>query len=380
MSGPSFIFAGGGTGGHIFPALAIAGALRASADVRTHVVCSDRPLDAQMLEASVARGEVDRFTSIPARPFGLRPRALGRLVASWGVCVRAVRAIIQSEKAEAESVTLVAMGGFVSAPAVQAARAERCRVVLVNLDAAAGLANRWIARRVDERFAVVAAPDKPAGLDWTVVHPIVRAGVLVPRSPADARRAFGLDPERPTLLVTGGSQGARSINNFIAAFVARHRASLRNWQVIHQCGSEDPGALEMLYEAAGVRALVVPFIDSMADAWAAADAALARAGAGTVAEAWATATPTLFLPYPYHADLHQRRNAEPLVAAGGSLLAADLIDPGSNLEAHGGALLGLIEGNPERERMRAALRGLGPADGASSISATLLGGFRRDPL
>ncbi|MBZ0171993.1 MAG: hypothetical protein K8E66_06405, partial [Phycisphaerales bacterium] len=125
---------------------------------------------------------------------------------------------------------------------------------------------------------------------------------------------------------------------------------------------------------AGVRAVVTPFIESIRWAWGAADCAVARAGAGTVAEVWATATPTLFLPYPYHADHHQRLNAGPLVACGGAFLGEDLIDAGRTLEAHGGSLLRLLENGDQRELMRVAMRALGPADGASRIGERLLTG------
>lgn len=375
MNTPTLIFAGGGTGGHIFPALAIAQSARERAGVRSHFVCSDRPLDAELLESASRDALADAWTPIPARPFGLRPRAFARLLASWGECVRRVRKIIRDERERlGEHVVLVAMGGFVAAPAVQAARAERCPVVLVNLDAVPGLANRWIARRTRHRFAVTSRPEKPPGLDWRVIAPIVRKELRHLPDPESARASFGVSPDAPTLLITGGSQGARTINALMVALVEARPDAFRTtrWQIIHQCGRDDAETLSAIYEAAGISAHVTPFIGSMANAWAAADAAVARAGAGSVAEAWATLTPTLFLPYPYHADQHQRLNALPLVDREAALLGTDRIEPGPNLETNGPALLTLLEDAPRREAMNAALHTLGPADGADSIADFLL--------
>lgn len=375
MSGRTFIFAGGGTGGHIYPALAIGDALRRRGAVRTIVVCSDRPLDSELLTRSVDAGEVDAFVPIPARPFGLRPGAMARLLGSWGRCVRATRSLIRGERDAGRSVRLVAMGGFVAPPAVQGARAEKCPVCLVNLDAAPGLANRWIARRVPLRFAAGRDPGRPAGIRWEVVPPIVRRSILEAPPARAARSAFGLDPDRPVLLVTGGSQGARSINAFLMAFAGAHAELMRagGWQVLHQSGSEEDDRLTAHYRDLNLPAAVFRTIGSMGEAWGAADCAVGRAGAGTVAEVWATRTPALLLPYPYHTDEHQRLNAEPLAGVGGIVLGKDRIDAGENLRAHGGALRTMLTDPGTREAMRAGLETLGPADGADRIAASLLG-------
>jgi UDP-N-acetylglucosamine--N-acetylmuramyl-(pentapeptide) pyrophosphoryl-undecaprenol N-acetylglucosamine transferase len=376
MTVRSFIFAGGGTGGHIFPALAIAEALRAIAPVRTTVVCSDRPLDADLLARAVAEHQTDAFVPIAARPFGARPRMLAALARSWGPSLRRVRALIQEERATGAEVAMVAMGGFVAAPAVQAAHAERCPVALVNLDAVPGLANRWIARRARPRFAVVAAPDTPRGVAWTVTPPIVRRSVLEPIDPREARRSLGLDPDAPTLLVTGGSQGARTINAFMILFSQAHAEALKDqrWQILHQSGADHAEAMTRHYHDLQIPARVEPTFAAMGPAWAAADAAVGRAGAGTVAESWATRTPTLFLPYPYHKDQHQRRNALPLAERGAALLGVDRIDPAANFRDNAPALFALLADSDHRQAIADALARLGPADGADAIARALLAG------
>ena len=234
MSRPVAIFAGGGTGGHIFPGVAIAEHLEESVPgCELHFVCSVRPGDAAMLKATGRP-----FSAIAAQPFGLRPRSLLRFLGSWGESVRAMRGLIAAKRT-AGPVVVVAMGGFVAAPAAQAARAERVPVVLVNLDAVPGRANRWIARHA--RRVLTAA--KVPGSDWEYVRPIIRRSAMAPGDRATCRRMFNLDAGRTTLLVTGASLGARTINEFMLAWVERHAALLRGWQVIHQTGQGEHEAL-----------------------------------------------------------------------------------------------------------------------------------------
>ncbi len=361
MSGQrTFLFAGGGTGGHIYPALAIAEHLTRSPSVRCVFLCSDRPLDAEILTR-----EGVPFDIIPAKPFSVRPRAFIRFAASWGGAVRISRAIIARERAA--TVHIVAMGGFVAAPVVQAARVERCPITLVNLDAVPGKANRWIARHAARVFT--AAPVD--GAAWTRVPPIVRAGATAGRSAAECRRALGLDPDRATLLVTGASQGARSINRLLIRMVADRAPDFRNWQVIHQTGANEDAPVRDAYQAAQIRAVVRPFIVEMGLAWGAADLAVSRAGAGSVAEAWSNRVPTIFLPYPYHRDQHQRANARPLEEAGAAVIVQDRIEEAANAADAGAILARLMKDDSERNRIRDSLARLGPADGAARIAAAL---------
>lgn len=367
MHARAFVFAGGGTGGHIYPALAIAEQLLHH-DPAAHVrfLCSTRPLDAEILKGETLADRPCVFSPIPAFPPTPRPLALARFVWNWGGAVRAARATLRELASGdlARPATLIAMGGFVSAPAARAARAERSRLVLVNLDAVPGRANRWIATQTREIFS--AAPVARAG--WTVVPPIVRRAALAPGDRARCRERLHLDPATPTLLVTGASQGAESINAMLRALAPR----LRGWQVIHQTGRVGVEPTRDAYNAAGVRALVEPFFREMGLCWGAADLGVSRAGAGSVGEAWANAVPTLFLPYPHHKDQHQAFNARPLVDAGAARLYTDHADPARNSRDAGEALLELLASPAALAGMRESFRSLGPADGAAQIAAALL--------
>lgn len=361
----TLIFAGGGTGGHIFPALAIAEQARKLAPgVRCIFVCSHRPLDSQILTKEGAE-----FRVVPAMPFGVRPRALVRFARSWGPSIRAGRALIRECRASGSDVRVIAMGGFVAAPIAHAAVAERATLLLVNMDAIPGKANRWIARKADR--IVTSAPVE--GEPWERIPPIVRAAALASKDAGECRRALGMNAERQTLLVTGASQGAKSINQLLISLVDSKPDVFRDWQVIHQTGANEEAGVRRAYEAAGVPALVQPFFDGMGLAWGAADLAVSRAGAGSVAEAWANAVPTIFLPYPYHKDQHQRFNAGQLVEAGAAVLNEDLIDAERNLNGAGMTLALLMTEPQARVKMKGAFGALGPANGAERIARIIVG-------
>lgn len=368
MSAAGVVFAGGGTGGHLFPAVAVLERLRErTPDTRALFLCSTRQIDARILRAQGVP-----FEPIPAAPLSTRPLGLARFLRSWGGALRAAREAIRRMQAECGGgpVRVLATGGFVAAPVVQAARVERLPILLLNQDAPPGKANRWIARHAAKVFTV-AEVGRPG---WERIPPVVRREAIAPGDRAECRRQLGLDPARPVLFVTGASQGSRSVNEFLASFVRAEAELLRRegWQVVHQTGSQDNAPWQAAYREAGVPAIVEQFFDAMGLAWGACDCAVSRAGAGSVAEAWANRVPTLFLPYPYHRDQHQRQNAEPLARAGGATIETDHIAAPANMEHAAPALLALLRDPPRRDAMRAALAALGPVDGADRLAQALL--------
>lgn len=376
------IFAGGGTGGHLYPGLAIAEALRSpvgSRGTKCLFICSDRPLDARILDAAGAT-----FVPSPAQPLSARPRGLMRFFKSWGRAVRDARGVIRAAKREAGDgkVVVVAMGGFVAAPVVQAAKVERVPVMLVNLDAVPGKANRFIASRIRSRggatgtgnvFSTIPVRGDGAGGagEWPTIGPIVRSQALASGDVATCCRSLGLDPTIPVLMVTGGSQGAKSINALVVELAGRETELFRGWQVLHQCGKGEAEGVLHAYLGAGLdrsRVVVQEFSERMGDWWGAAELAVCRAGAGSVAEAWANRVPTVFLPYPFHKDEHQRWNAEPLAVVGAAAIEKDHVDAGKNLAHAGATIVALMRDAPRRRVMRDALEKLGPANGAAEVA------------
>ncbi|MBB6442168.1 UDP-N-acetylglucosamine--N-acetylmuramyl-(pentapeptide) pyrophosphoryl-undecaprenol N-acetylglucosamine transferase [Phycisphaera mikurensis] len=362
-------FAGGGTGGHVYPNVAVAERLgpmlaeRGKA-LRAVYAVSDRAVDARVCEA-----EGLEAVALPARPAATRPDRALRFAAAF----RRARAVAARRVAADRPAALLATGGFVSGPAVAAARRAGVPTALITLDAVAGRAARWLARGCDARFLAVAGAGLPEAK--TVGYPLRSASLAAGRDPGEARAGYGLNPRHPTLLVFAGSSGAETINRGSPAFFADRARDprLRGWQVLHLTGGKLLAETRAAYAAAGVAAAVRGYEPAMGRAWAAADLALTRCGAGGVAEARANAVPCVFLPYPWHRDGHQERNAGPLVAAGGAVVTPDRVAPAANAASLGDTLLPLLENPARRAAMRAALRAMPATDAATALAAWLLG-------
>jgi UDP-N-acetylglucosamine--N-acetylmuramyl-(pentapeptide) pyrophosphoryl-undecaprenol N-acetylglucosamine transferase len=361
----SIVFAGGGSGGHLSPGLAIAERLITVApEIGSVFLCSDRKVDAMMLREAGAN-----FVSMPARPPSLRPVALLRFVRAWFAAGAAAERALREHGAR----HVVSLGGFVSAPVVRRARRMGIPVTLLNLDATPGRANRSVARWASHVWSAVRAKGLP-GWDGSVTGFPVRRSAIAPGDAARCRVELGLDPARHTLLVTGASQGATSLNRFMPHFAEQRASLLAGWQVLHLAGSmpdAEIAALADRYARAGVQAKVIPFLHRMGLAWGAADVALTRAGANSVAEAALNRVPCLFVPYPYHRDLHQRENARELVEAGAAAIALDAIEPEANMQVMGRLLESLVTDGPARDRMAAALAAQPRVDAAERIARRL---------
>lgn len=300
------LFVGGGTGGHLAPGVAVAEGLAA----RGHDVAF-----------AIAGRDVERAL---LGPRGLEHHALFRgglgrpapwRLAVWFAAVRRWRALL----AERSPDVVVVLGGWVALPVVIAGTGAR-PTVLLEQNAHPGRVQRALSGRVDHVCLAYDGDAMPRGRATTTVtgNPLRD---LAPLAAADARARLGLDPRRATLLLMGGSQGAADVNRLAGALVAVVAETGAPWQVLHITGAGRHG-VEGSSARVDVPVVRVPFVDDMAAAYAAADVAVCRSGAITVAELAATGTPALFVPYPHHADDHQRKNAAPLVQAGG----ADVVD------------------------------------------------------
>lgn len=336
-------------------------------------VVSNRAIDAKIMEGQ-------KFPSVasPARPMLMSLMGMIRFVRGWQDAEQHATTVLNHPRgAKRPSTVVVAMGGFVAAPFVSAAENAGVPVIMVNLDAVPGKANKYIARRADRIFTAAQVPTGHRGKKmWIDVPPIVRKSATSGRPREACRILLGLDPKRPVLMITGGSQGLRSLNDFITAFAAspsgQNILKTGRWHVLHQTGRNLDDAARAIYRDADIDATVVPFNEQMGDWWGAADAAVCTAGAGNIAEIWMNKVPSLLLPYPHHKDQHQKFNAAPVVNAGGALLGRDHIDPAANLRENGAALESLLSDESRRATMRMNLEKLGPADGATRIARALL--------
>jgi UDP-N-acetylglucosamine--N-acetylmuramyl-(pentapeptide) pyrophosphoryl-undecaprenol N-acetylglucosamine transferase len=304
------VLAGGGTAGHIEPALALADALRRQ-DPKVEITClgTERGLETRLVPQ---RGyELALIPPVPL-PRTLTPRLLtvpGRLRGA----INAAAAVLDRARAD----VLVGFGGYVATPGYLAARKRRIPIIVHEANPRAGLANR-LGSRFTEHVAV-SHQDSSLPHATFVGIPLRREITTLDRlaSGDKARSYFGLMPDLPTLLVFGGSQGARSLNRAAVAAAPAFRAA--GVQVLHIVG---PKNTEQPEPAAGPQYVTLPYCDRMDLAYAAADVAMCRSGAMTCAELAAVGLPAVYVPLP-HGNGEQRLNAEPIVAGGGGLLVED---------------------------------------------------------
>ncbi len=363
-SKPLIVFAGGGTGGHLYPALAIIEWFRDHhPDVRFEFFCTERSIDARIL----SKWNVP-FTTQPVRPFGLNPRSAIRFLRAWRQSIKLCTDLFSRES----PAVVVGAGGFGSGPAVKAALKRGIPTALLNPDAIPGRANRYLGRQVRAIYAQWdgAAACFPASSTVIVTGCPVRKEFSDPGSGME-HALFGLDPALKTLLITGASSGARTINEAVMD-LASDLAQVNGWQILHISGELDAKRLEEAYEVANVRASVVPFTHEMAAALRIANLALSRAGAVTLAELAVTTTPAVLVPYPFHKDDHQTANAKMLVRQGSAIRITDLKSATANAAQLRTELLPLMRRPDLLARMAAKAKQGGARDAAQAISQHLL--------
>jgi UDP-N-acetylglucosamine--N-acetylmuramyl-(pentapeptide) pyrophosphoryl-undecaprenol N-acetylglucosamine transferase len=341
----------GGTGGHVFPALAIAGALRASREIVW--LGTRRGIEARLVPAA---GYPVEWIDVE----GLR----GKGVARWlGAPLQILKAVAQARRALARRSpgVVLGLGGFASGPGGIAAWLSGAPLVIHEQNAVAGLTNRWLAR-----IAACRAEGFPGSF------PASRAAVYVgnPVRPEIAalpppRQRFESRSGPMRLFVFGGSQGATALNRLVPAAVALLPESRRP-RVLHQTGAKDREATEAAYRAAGIDADVRPFVEDMAAAYADADLVISRSGASTVAELAAAGIGAILVPFPAAVDDHQTRNAEWL----GRVSAAQVVPEAGLTEAELANRLATLFGNG-RSRLLAmaeAARALAVTDAARRVA------------
>ena len=355
MSRPSILIAGGGTGGHVFPALAVADSLTRMADVDVVFVGTERGLEARV---------------VPARGYALETLVVEPM--KGGGVARAVRGGVVAGAATLRSSSILArvrpsavlsVGGYAAGPVSLAAAVARVPVALLEPNAVMGLANR-----------VLAPMCRRAYVAWPEAARFTRAGAMRAYG-VPLRDGFTPDPyvARGTarVLVLGGSQGARALNERMPDAIARARRAVGNVTVVHQTGKEKVDEVRAAYAREGIDdALVTPFIEDVAAAMREADVIVGRAGASTVAEITAVGRASILVPFPFAADDHQAKNAAAVAAAGGALAIRQEAADGVRL---GRELALLLGDDAARVTMAARAASLGRPRAADDIAADLLG-------
>ena len=295
------ILAGGGTGGHVIPALAIAQELRARYQAEVKFIGTARGLENKLVPAAgfdLALIEVGALKNVG---FATRLSTLWQLP---GAVFRS-RRILREFRPE----VVIGVGGYASGPAVLAAEMAGIPTLIFEPNLVPGFANRVVARWASAAAVHFEETRRFFPNAEVTGVPVRQEFFSIPPRPADSP---------PTLLVFGGSQGAAALNRVMMKSAAALKQA--GWSVIHQTGERDYNQVQSAYQQSGISAEVIPFIDRMPEAFARADLLLCRAGAATVAEITAAGKPAIFVPFPRAADDHQRCNAEALLKAGAAVL------------------------------------------------------------
>ena len=350
------VLAGGGTAGHVEPAMSVADALRRhDPDVGITAVGTERGLETRLVPARGYSLELIPPVPLPRRPTPDLLTVPGRLRDA----VRACERVLARTGADA----VVGFGGYVSLPAYLAARRLRVPLVVHEANARPGLANRLGARMT--RHVGVATPDVRLPHATHVGIPLRRSIATLDRRARrdEARAFFGLEPDRTTLLVFGGSQGARRLNETMGE--AASAVLSTGAQVLHARGRDQQVTVAEPDQERARRYHVLEYVDRMDLAYAAADVVVSRAGAMTCAELAAVGLPSVYVPFPI-GNGEQRFNALPTVRAGGGVLVDDADFTPEWVAA---TLPGLL-GDPQRlERMSRAAEALGRRDADDRVVA-----------
>ena len=395
-----YVFAGGGSGGHLYPGLAVAEMLRElDATARVLFVATRRVIDSRILRESGWEFLAQPVTPLPRRP--------GQLWSFWRGWRDSVTMCAQMLEARCPAIVL-GLGGFASVPAMKVAAKNGLPVAMLNPDVVPGVANRcakryaqrifvhWqstsvcFGRHADKcrptgcpiRKSVVAQP-RPGGTEgsiaegkWKTEGGAEREAYAVAQ--AHARQQLGLEPGKRTLVVMGGSQGGRNINDAVVKCLAAPATNAQSptlqsgWQVLHLTGTDQADQIEQQYAQAQLPARVMAFSDEMDAVLVAADLAIARAGASTLAELTATATPSILVPYPYHRDQHQLRNADVLARAEAARIVIDQCDPEKTAEQLGAQLRICMNDQTVLEIMTEAAAHLGKPHAARQVAEELV--------
>jgi UDP-N-acetylglucosamine--N-acetylmuramyl-(pentapeptide) pyrophosphoryl-undecaprenol N-acetylglucosamine transferase len=355
---PSIAIACGGTGGHLFPGLAVAEQLIKRGCAVTLLV-SPKEVDQQAVK--MARGV--EIVTLPA--VGLQNWNYfsfgGNFLKSW----LAARRVFQQRKPAAA----LAMGGFTSAPPIFAARQSGAKTFLHESNTIPGRANRWLSRFVDQCFvgfpqAAAKLRTRNATTTGTPVRPQFQ-----PRDAATCRLALGLEPERSTILVMGGSQGASGINDLMMAALPFLAARGPQPQFLHLSGPADVDKVRRAYAEKNLRAVVHAFFGEMELALGAATVAVSRSGASSLAEIAAMRVPSLLVPFPAAMDNHQFFNAKAFEETGAARLLEQKAAPP---EALAQVILELAGNAIARGQMQTALAQWHAPNAAEEIAETML--------
>lgn len=357
MNQATVIFAGGGTGGHLFPGIAVAEELHRLQDGFDCLFCgSNRPLEQQILES----------LQLEHHPLDLRPLS-SAMRSPVGFFWNLMQARQQSLRLleQVQPAAVVGLGGMASVPMISAARSAGIPTLLLEQNIVAGRATRWLSRRAG---AVCCAFPDTVGLGR-------RTSILTTGNPVRQPIARLCDADSSAgqrLLILGGSQGSAIINTAAMQMTEQLKDRLTDWQIVHQTGREQEAAVREHYHRTGLQAEVAAFFDDLPQRYAGAGLVISRAGATTLAELACAGCPAVLLPIPNSIGDHQMANAVYFASSG----AAQLVRQLPSAEATAVSLIQAVEralNHPEDvQQQRRAMRQLAMPHAARTVAEELL--------
>jgi UDP-N-acetylglucosamine--N-acetylmuramyl-(pentapeptide) pyrophosphoryl-undecaprenol N-acetylglucosamine transferase len=354
--------AGGGTGGHLYPGIAVAAALvQLNSAIRPVFLCTMREIDRTILGPT-------GFEFIP-QPIVPPHRNIGGLLKfwkSWRETKDLVKGILSTDQPSA----VIGLGGYAAGVAVKLAAQVGIPTAILNPDVIPGKANLYLLRHVnavccqfEATLTRIAANQREK---CHVTGCPIRQDIAKLPDRESAKSRLGLDQRLQTLVVTGASQGATTVNE--AVLEALKDQKFQGWQVLHLSGKDHASAVRTAYREMDVSARVIDFTPEMSDVWAAADLAISRSGASSCAELAVCGIPAVLMPYPFHNDMHQRANAKVLVDAGAAILMDDEKDRRKNGQKLRPILQSLLYDLTRRQAMSAAAKSIGKPDAAMAVA------------
>jgi UDP-N-acetylglucosamine--N-acetylmuramyl-(pentapeptide) pyrophosphoryl-undecaprenol N-acetylglucosamine transferase len=361
----TILLAGGGTGGHLYPGIAVAQALsRAHPDVQTVFLCTQRDIDRTILQPT-------GFDFIP-QPIVPPVRTVGGLLKFWKSW-RDTKDLVKQILRDRHPGAILGLGGYAAGVAVKLAAARSIPAAILNPDVIPGRANQFLMRHVQ---AVCCQFEQTREHVSHANHPKlritgcpIRHDILNLPTREQAAARLGLNARLLTLVITGASQGAATVNEAVVETLGT--VKLQGWQILHLSGKDHAESVRADYRERSIEAAVKDFTPAMADVWAVADLAVCRAGASTCAELTACSIPSILMPYPFHRDMHQRANARVLADAGAAVLVNDLKDRKANAAQLRPVLESLLYDADRRTAMSEAAGNLGKPDASDAVAGVL---------
>jgi UDP-N-acetylglucosamine--N-acetylmuramyl-(pentapeptide) pyrophosphoryl-undecaprenol N-acetylglucosamine transferase len=356
----TIILAGGGTGGHLYPGIAVAEALRdLLPQAKPLFLCTKREIDRVILAPTGFE-----FIGQPIVPPKLSD-VLKFFRTYWET-----RDLVSRVLSQRKPAVVVGLGGYGAGVAVKLAARKTIPTAILNPDVIPGRANNYLMRssrviccQFEETRKLIATEHRSK---IRVTGCPIRSDILRCRSREEAAKMLGIDPRLNTLVVTGASLGALTVNEAMLALAGTIK--LDGWQILHLAGQAHADRVRKGYQEKNVTARVIDFTADMADVWAVAGVAVSRSGASSCAELTGCGIPSILMPYPHHKDLHQRANAKVLADAGAAVLVDDEKDAKKNADKLRPILQSLLNDASRRKQMSEATKKLGKPDAAKAVA------------